>query len=178
MRWCDSTILLPRSHQCSAEELPTGQNKRMVDLVVIGYDASPESGRAIGLAASALDAERAVVVNVWHDSAVLAGPVPVMNDAAAAMAGREEQLERIAFQVASEGASRARALGLPAVAEACGATSRAETGHVLVGLAEERNAALVVVGRSGGSLVREAVLGSVSGAAARDGRCPVLVVPS
>jgi nucleotide-binding universal stress UspA family protein len=149
----------------------------MVGLVLIGYDGSPESGRAISVAAAALDAEQAVVVNVWHDSAVLAGPVPVVSDAAVSIAEREAELERVAFGLASEGASRARALGLPAVPEACGATHRAEIGHVLVGLAEKRRADLVVVGRSGGSLVREAVLGSVSGGAVRDGRCPVLVVP-
>ena len=159
------------------EALPRGQNPVMVALVVIGYDGSPESGRAIGIAAAALDAQQAVVVNVWHDSAVLAGPPPVVNAAAAAMVEREGELERVAFEVACEGAARARALGLPAVPEACGATSHAEIGHVLVGLAEKWNAGLVVVGRSGGSLVREAVLGSVSGGAVRDGRCPVLVVP-
>lgn len=149
----------------------------MVDLVIIGYDGSPESGRAIGVAAVALDAEQAVVVNVWHDSAVLAGPVPVVSDAATAMADRAQELERVAFGVASEGASRSRALGLPAIAEVCAATTHAEIGHALVDLAEKRRADVVVVGRSGGSLVREAVLGSVSGAAVRDGRCPVLVVP-
>ena len=149
----------------------------MVELVLIGYDGSPESGRAIGIAATALDAEQAVVVNVWHDSALLAGGAPVVSEAAASIAVREAQLERSAFEVASEGASRARALGLPAIPEACGATNHAEIGHVLVGLAVTRGAGLVVVGRSGGSLVREAVLGSVSGAAVRDGRRPVLVVP-
>ncbi len=127
-----------------------------------------DSGRAIRVAAAALDAESAVVVNVWHDSAVLAGPVPVVDGAAAAMVERVGELERIALEVASEGA---------AVPEACGATSHGQVGHALVGLADERNAGLVVVGRSGGSLVREAVLGSASGGAVRDGRCPVLVVP-
>ncbi len=149
----------------------------MVDLVIIGYDGSPESGSAIGVAATAVDAEQAIVVNVWHDSAVLAGPIPVVTGAAAALADRGAELQRLAFEVASEGAARAQALGLPATPEACGTTSHAEIAHVLVDLAAKRHAALVVVGRSGGSLVREAVIGSISGGAVRDGRCPVLVVP-
>ncbi len=149
----------------------------MVDLVLIGYDGSPESGSAIRVAAMALNAGEAVVVNVWHDSAVLAGPVQVVTDAATALLDRGAELERVALEVANEGAARARALGLSATAEACCAISHGDVGHALLDLAEKRGAGLVVVGRSGGSLVREAVLGSVSGAAVRDGRCPVLVVP-
>ncbi len=161
-----------------AEPVLHGQNGDMVDLVVIGYDGSPESGRAVCVAAGALEVGQAVVVNVWHDSATLAGPLPVATGAAAALADRADELERIAFEVASEGAARARALGLPAVPEACCATTHAEIGHVLLDVAEQHEAQLVVVGRSGRSLLGEAILGSVSGAAVRDGRRPVLVVPA
>jgi nucleotide-binding universal stress UspA family protein len=57
-------------------------------------------------------------------------------------------------------------------------TTPAEIATVLCGLAEDRGASLVVVGRRGQSHLKEVVLGSVSNAAVHDGRCPVLVVPS
>lgn len=57
-------------------------------------------------------------------------------------------------------------------------TTPAEIATVLCGLAEDRGASLVVVGRRGQSHLKEVVLGSVSNAAVHDGRGPVLVVPS
>jgi len=76
-RWCVPTIGAAGDNHAGPKRSLPGENISMLDLVVIGYDGSPESGRAIVFAAAALDAEQAVVVNVWHHSTVLAGPVPV-----------------------------------------------------------------------------------------------------
>jgi nucleotide-binding universal stress UspA family protein len=49
---------------------------------------------------------------------------------------------------------------------------------MLASLAEERDAAAIVVGRRGMSRLEAVVLGSVSDAAVREAHRPVLVVPA
>ncbi len=149
----------------------------MLDLV-IGYDGSEEADQAIAVAARALTAARALVVNAWYDPDLLtAGPLVTPAGAAALPLEQQSRLERAAAEIAESGAASARALGLHATAATCRATSHAHIGHALVDVAHQHGAGLLVVGRSGGSILKEAVLGSVSGTTVRDGRLPVLVVP-
>ena len=150
----------------------------MAGLVVIGYDGSDDARRAVDLAAGALRADAAVVVNVWsiRVTAAQAG-----TPFGAPSPPRETELQRseqAARQLADEGAARAREAGLSAEPVVARGTTAGEIATALCDLAEERDATLVVVGRRGQSRLKEVILGSVSNAAVHDGRCPILVVPS
>jgi nucleotide-binding universal stress UspA family protein len=152
-----------------------GSAMGMAALVVIGYDGSADAERAVDLAAGLLRADAALVVNVWSPP-VAAAEVPVPAGAPPPP-DADEQLERAARAVAERGADRARAAGLRAEPLVGRGASPAEIATLLIDLAEERDATLVVVGRRGMSRLKEVVLGSVSNAAIHDGRRPVLVVP-
>jgi nucleotide-binding universal stress UspA family protein len=150
----------------------------MPKLVVVGYDGSPDADRAVDFAATRLDAQAARVVTVWESglaaaeaAAPVAGPVPPAPE-------DDERLEAAARATAEAGAARARAAGLPAEPETRLGIGVSETAKALLDVAEQRDADLVVVGRRGMGTIKSIVLGSVSDAAVRDGRRPVLVVPA
>jgi nucleotide-binding universal stress UspA family protein len=144
-------------------------------LVVIGYDGSADADRAVDLAAEVLRADAALVVNVWSmPVAATQAPIPVGGTEPVV---ENEQLERAARAIAEQGAGRAREAGLEAAPVVGRGASPEEIAKLLIDLAEERDAALVVVGRRGMSRLKEIVLGSISSAAIHDGRRPVLVVP-
>ena len=148
----------------------------MRDLIVIGYDGSDEAKRAIELAPRLVRADRAVIVSVWHDGGLVAAGAPMALSPPAA--SLEADLCRVAQDLAEDGAARADAAGLEATAATRYAAGPAATGHALLDAADEYDADLVVVGRVGGSLLGDALLGSLSAEAVRDGRRPVLVVPA
>lgn len=150
----------------------------MIGLVVIGYDGSPDARRAVDLAAGALRPDAALVVNVWAGS-LAATHVPVPLGVPSPPTSEEEAgLEHAARRVADEGAARARDAGLAAEGAVRRGASADEIAKALLDIADDRDAALVVVGRSGMSRLKAAMLGSVSDAAVRSGRRPVLVVPA
>lgn len=155
-----------------------GRLVRVPNLVVIGYDGSGIAGRAIVVAARVLRAERAVVVNVWYQTALTLGPVPAGGPPVLPAPGIEAEFGRVAQEIAGDGAELARREGLIASAEARMAAGHAAIPHALVDVAEDHDADLVVIGRDSQSRVGEAVLGSVSSGALRDARRPVLVVPA
>jgi nucleotide-binding universal stress UspA family protein len=148
----------------------------MRDLIVIGYDGSAEAKRAIALAPRLLCADRAVVVSVWHDGGLIAAAAPLA--LSPPIAALEAELAGVAQALADEGALRAALAGLDVTAATRHAPGRAAIGHALLDAADEYDADLVVVGRGAGSLLGDAVFGSISSGAVRDGRRPVLVVPA
>lgn len=150
----------------------------MAGLVVIGYDGSHDAQRAIDLAAGALRADAAVVVNVWSIPMTTTQPGALLGAPTPPIEAELQRFEQAARRLAEEGAARARQAGLSAEAHFARGATPAEIATVLCDLAEDRGATLVVVGRRGQSRLKEVVLGSVSNAAVHDGRCPVLVVPS
>ena len=150
----------------------------MAGLVVIGYDGSDDAQRAVDLAAGALRADAAIVVNVWSIPITAMQPGTPFGAPSPPSETELQRSEQAARQLADEGAARAREAGLSAEAAVARGTTPDEIATVLCDLAEERDATLVVVGRRGHSRLREVVLGSVSNAAVHDGRRPVLVVPS
>jgi nucleotide-binding universal stress UspA family protein len=150
----------------------------MAGLVVIGYDGSHDAQRAIDLAAGALRADAAVVVNVWSIPMTTTQPGALLGAPTPPIEAELQRFEQAARRLAEEGAARARQAGLSAEAHLARGATPAEIATVLCDLAEDRGATLVVVGRRGQSRLKEVVLGSVSNAAVHDGRCPVLVVPS
>jgi nucleotide-binding universal stress UspA family protein len=150
----------------------------MAGVVVIGYDASADARHAVDVAARVLRAETAVVLNVWHGALVAAEAASPFGAPAPFTPEEDDRMERAARQTAEDGAARARAAGLTAEAEVRPGASAHEIGTILLDVAEQRDAELVVVGRRGLSRVEAVVLGSVSDAVVRDGRRPVLVVPA
>jgi nucleotide-binding universal stress UspA family protein len=149
----------------------------MARRIVIGYDGSNEARRAVDFAARSLDAECALLVHIWQDP----GMVPVMAPAAVPplpTPQHEAELERAARATAEEGADRARAAGLDAFVAIRRGGTPGEIARLLHDVADAYGAELVVVGRHHASLIEDALLGSVSAAAVRDERRPVLVVPA
>lgn len=150
----------------------------MPGLVIIGYDASPDAEHAVDVAAARLSARAAIVVNVWETSLTA---VEIDRPLGAPPGPSREQdavLEGAAFEIAEQGAVRARAAGLDAEAEVRRGAGAGGVARCLLDVAEERDAELLVVGHRGMGRLRTAVLGSVADAAVREGRRPVLVVPA
>lgn len=149
----------------------------MPRLVIVGYDGSPDAKRAIDFAATRLDAGAARVVTVWEPGLAAAQAAPMLGAPVPPSPEVDRRLEATAREIADAGAARARAAGLPAEPETRLGTGVHQIAEALFEAAEQYDADLVVVGRRGMGLIRAAVLGSVSDAAVRDGRRPVLVVP-
>lgn len=88
-------------------------------MILIAYDASPSSQRAIVVAGALLTPRRAHVIHVWE---VVAGPAAAVPFAAVALEPAIDEdvarQEREARAVAEAGAAAARAAGFQADAEA------------------------------------------------------------
>jgi nucleotide-binding universal stress UspA family protein len=145
--------------------------------IVLGYDGSPASERAVREAAAVLATRRALVVVVWEPGKAfdlvdpLIPPAPV--DVRTAMEV-DQALYEEAQRMAEQGATRARDLGLEA--EGLAVADEATVGDTLVRLATERDATAVVVGSHGHRAVRALLLGSTTQEVVRHATCPVLVV--
>ena len=150
----------------------------MTGLIVIGYDGSADARDAVDFAAAALRGETALVVNVWQPALATAPAIAQPGALLPPASEEERQLELAARRIAEEGAALARDAGLGAEPEVRGGAGVGEVAAALHDVAEQRDADLLVVGRRGMSRLRAALLGSVADAAVRDGRHPVLVVPS
>jgi nucleotide-binding universal stress UspA family protein len=151
----------------------------MPGLVIIGYDGSPDADHAIDFAAARLGPVPARVVTVWESglATAQAQAAPAVGAPAVPSPEDERRLEAAAHEVAAAGAARAAAAGLQAEPDTRLGIGVDEIARALCDVAEQYDADLIVVGRRGMGRIRSAVLGSVSDAAVRDGRLPVLVVP-
>lgn len=122
--------------------------------LVIGYDGSRHARQAISAAGALFPGRRAIVVHAGH------------------------------LELADEGAQVAADAGLDAealrVPQALQDVVRPESAawHRLSAVADERGAALIVVGSRGTGALRRFVLGSVTGGLLHHARRPVLVVPA
>ncbi|MFE7631982.1 universal stress protein [Kocuria sp. NPDC057446] len=135
----------------------------MTEQIVVGYDGSENSERALDWAireTGALAGELRVVVSMGRPVAVdpsLYGPFL-------------EAIEEEADKVAAAAVRRAQDAGVPAVA----VVERGDAAGVLVH--ESEGAAALVLGRRGRRGVRGR-LGSVTAATAAHAKCPVIVLP-
>jgi nucleotide-binding universal stress UspA family protein len=140
--------------------------------ILICFDGSPGAVRAIEAAAALLGPRRAVVLDVappLTPAESLAAISPVVPGAAF------EQLNTAdASQVAGRGAELARSAGFEA--EARGALG-APTWEGVVDVADELDAAVIVIGSRGLSGLREVLDGSLSHEVAEHAGRPVLIVP-
>jgi nucleotide-binding universal stress UspA family protein len=138
--------------------------------LLICFDASEDGGRAIAAAAALFAGRRAVVLDV--------APLEVVAEAYAAVGSNAAELDRLAYDAAVErarsGAERARAAGLRAVGRG-EVDSPAWRG--ITEVADEIDAAVIVIGSRGLAGARSRLAGSVSHEVATHAGRPVLVVP-
>jgi nucleotide-binding universal stress UspA family protein len=140
--------------------------------ILICYDGSDEARRAIDAAAALLGPRRAVVIDVGAPltpAESVATLSPVVPGAAF-----EELNMSVAQERAADGAERARGAGFSAEARA---EVAAPTWEDIVDVADEIDAAVIVLGSRGLTGARELFEGSVSHDVAEHAGRPVLIVP-
>jgi nucleotide-binding universal stress UspA family protein len=150
--------------------------------VVIAYDGSELSRRAVREAAVLFAGRPALLVTVWEPGlgAVGVGPPDAFGGIGAlpadpvTMAAVDRAQHANALRVAAEGAELARSLALDAEARAV--PDEVDVADTVLEIARERDAAAVVVGSHGISGLRARVLGSVARKLIEHGDRPVLVI--
>ena len=144
----------------------------MTQRILICYDGSENAALAVDAAAALLGPRDAVVLTV--------APAMTFAESMAATSslvpgGAFEDLNEIdARRRAEDGAERARRAGFEAEARA---TIASTTWQGIVDVADELDAAAIVIGSRGLAGVRELAHGSVSHEVATHARRPVLIVP-
>jgi nucleotide-binding universal stress UspA family protein len=145
--------------------------------MLIAFDGSEDSRRAIEFAASHVRPEPAVVLTVWEPQFTQAAWPPTAEPAPPVREGEHWPEELDAERLAREGARLAIEAGMTEVRP----HAERGTGPVwttIVDIAEELDATLIVTGSRGLSRVRSLLLGSVSNRVLHHTRRPVLIVPS
>ncbi len=138
--------------------------------VVFAYDGSELAKLAIDEAGRQLEPGRdAVVVTVWRPYVVGFIPPPEVEFDAAA----SDEVRKAAEQTAAQGASMAQTAGFRADGLA---VNEAPTWKGITGVADDRNASLIVLGSHGKSGLAGVFLGSVAGAVAAHSGRTVLIV--
>jgi nucleotide-binding universal stress UspA family protein len=140
--------------------------------VLICYEDSPQSRRAIDVAIGVLGLRRAVVLDVGPY--VTGAESLALTSSVVPGSAFEQVNEADAVIRARAGAEHARAVGFDAVASA---ELGAPTWEAIVDYADEVNAAVIVIGSRGLSGAKELVEGSVSHQVAEHSGRPVLIVP-
>jgi nucleotide-binding universal stress UspA family protein len=148
--------------------------------ILVAYDGSPEAKAALARAAVLFPGRPVVVATVWEPglASVLPDPGGIGGPAApvdlGAVAEVDDLMARRAAGVAAEGAERARRAGLQA--EPVSAEDESNVAETVARMAEEHQAAVVVVGSRGLSGLKARLLGSTSESILHHCRCPVLIV--
>ena len=140
--------------------------------ILICFDGSEHAGRAIETAASLLGNRRAVVLDVAPFLTVAESFATVSS--AVPGTGFEDLNEADAFDRARQGVELAERAGFSAEPRAWEASS---TWEGIVEVADQVDAAVIVIGSRGLSGLREAMEGSVSHEVAEHAGRPVLIVP-
>jgi nucleotide-binding universal stress UspA family protein len=146
--------------------------------LVIGYDGSPASERAIREAGVLLAPRPALIVVAWEpgigfnlatDPTLIPAPI----DVRAALEIDRAMYER-AQLLAQQGANLASRVGLKA--EGMAVADEVTIAGTLLRVAKERDAAAIVVGSHGHNALREVVLGSTTRDVIKRAEQPVIVV--
>jgi nucleotide-binding universal stress UspA family protein len=143
-------------------------------LVLICYDGSDEAGRAIDVAAALLVSTTAVVLDV-APPLTAAEQVATIASVVPGTAAFHDLNEADALQRARAGVERALRAGFRAEARAEVASPVWDS---IIEVADELDAAAIVIGSRGLSGLREFAQGSVSHAVAKQARRPLLIVPA
>jgi nucleotide-binding universal stress UspA family protein len=154
----------------------------VTEQILICYDGSEDGERAVDTAAALLGPRDAVVLTVAPAMTFAEGVVPasslvpgVAATSSLVPGGAFEDLNRAdALRRAEAGAAHARRAGLKAEARA---TVASTAWQGIVDVADELDAAAIVIGSHGLGGFRELAHGSVSHDVATHARRPVLIVP-
>jgi nucleotide-binding universal stress UspA family protein len=140
--------------------------------VLICYDGTNDAQRAIDAAAALLAPRHAVVLNVAPAMTFAEG---VAATSSLVPGGAFEDLNQAeALRCAEAGAAHARRAGFDAEARA---TLSSTTWQGIIDVADELDAAAIVIGSRGLTGLHELARGSVSHDVATHARRPVLIVP-
>ena len=149
--------------------------------MLIAFDGSDASRRAILEAARLLGSRPALVVTVWEAGLAYAAPAMppdgmIMNPVVEPGVAREvdREVHSHAERVARAGTELARSLGLDA--QPLAVPDEGDVHHTILNLAREREAAAIVVGSRGLSGLRARLEGSTSKGLLKNATCPVVVV--
>lgn len=160
--------------------MPSGNRQESPSPTLLCFDGSDNAASAIAEAGKVLVPGPAVVLTVceplptWepHD------PATILSAPLSKVASRALDLEEIAQQVAEETMKQGVPLATAAGFTAEGRTARGNAWRTIGEVAEEIDAATIVMGARGQSRVESVLLGSVSAAVAAHTRRPLLIVPS
>jgi nucleotide-binding universal stress UspA family protein len=150
--------------------------------VVVAFDGSGESEAAVRQAAALFGDRTLVVVSVWEPGLALAmAPAPdglsglsYSAPSPEAMAMTDRVQRDRATDTAAAGAELARALG--ATVDPHPVPDEVDIAETIAGVAEERDAAAIVVGSRGLGRVKSRLLGSTSQGLLHHTERPVVVV--
>lgn len=146
--------------------------------VLLCFDGSDDARQAIAEAARLLGPRPAVVVTVREPIELWApyDPATILDAGIAKLASKPLGLDEIADQIAQRqldtGVELAQAAGL----QAQGQIARGKPWRAICDLADDVNAAVIVLGARGLSRVQSALLGSVSAAVSVHAGRPVLII--
>jgi nucleotide-binding universal stress UspA family protein len=141
--------------------------------ILICYDGSSDAERAVDAATALLGPRPAVVLNVQPAMTVAEGIAASASTTVPGTAFQDMNWAE-ALRIAEAGAARARHAGLDAEAQAMIAPTAWQG---IVDVADEIDAAVIVIGARGLSGLREVARGSVSHDVTTHARRPVLIVP-
>ena len=144
--------------------------------VVVGYDGSGSSDRAIRATAT-LASRRVLVVHVFEPGAgfeLYPPPLPPAPIDLSAALTADQELAEAAHKIAEQGATAARQLGLES--EAMAVPNMTTVAGTLVELVRKYHSPAVVVGAEGHRALREVLLGSTTHELIKTAPCPVVVV--
>ena len=141
--------------------------------ILIGYDNSDGSRRAIATAGELFPGRKTIVLHVWSPIALVVTayggmvPLPTYDD---------DVLQEAAENVAEAGCRLAIEAGLKAQPEIAEVTYQG-TWHTILDVADQYDSEVIVLGARGLSAFKSMLLGSVSHSVAQHAHVPVLVVP-
>jgi nucleotide-binding universal stress UspA family protein len=147
-------------------------------MILICYDGSTDAQAAIDSAAQLMRGSDATVLTVWEtmlESLTRNGSLG-MGMIGYTEATDDSAVEVAALDTATEGSERAAAAGL--VAQPRIAIQDGEIAAVILAVASDIDADVIVLGTRGRGGVKSLILGSVSNAVVHHADRPVLIIPS
>jgi nucleotide-binding universal stress UspA family protein len=148
-------------------------------LVLLCFDGSDNAATAIAQAAELLAPRRAVVLTVWEPVATWEpyDPATILSAPVSKLLSRAVGIDEIAAELADEKVKQGVALASSAGFAALERVAHGKTWKAICDVADEIDAATIVLGARGLSRVGSLLLGSVSSAVLVHAKHPVLVVP-
>jgi nucleotide-binding universal stress UspA family protein len=150
--------------------------------IVVAYDGSNEAQVALRTAAALFPGHRVTVATVWEPALVAALPpepaaaaLPLSPVDVEVAEEADHWAQEHAERVANEGAEVLKGLGVEA--EAVAVSDERSPAQTIIAVADDRNAAAIVIGPRGHGRLQSAIFGSTSRTLLRHCARPVLVVP-